>query len=155
MDPKGHIYEGTDEKPVKPEDAARLDGYLKARAEADAKDMAEEKILQKAAAVAGIVSGSSAPSSAPKMVNRCPHCMEELYEADNGYGGVRLACKTHGFDRYPIVTVPAWVEADCKRFPDLATRWLGFLLDRDFSWPADDTPEDRDRESVPKGDEEE
>jgi hypothetical protein len=37
MDPKGHIYEGTDEKPVKPEDAARLDGYLKGRAEADAK----------------------------------------------------------------------------------------------------------------------
>jgi hypothetical protein len=37
MDPRGHIYEGSKEKPVKPEDAARLDGYLKGRAEADAK----------------------------------------------------------------------------------------------------------------------
>lgn len=36
MDPKGWIYEGTEEKPVKPEDAARLDGYLKGRAESDA-----------------------------------------------------------------------------------------------------------------------
>lgn len=29
MDPRGNIYEGTEEKPVKPEDAARLDGYLR------------------------------------------------------------------------------------------------------------------------------
>jgi hypothetical protein len=35
MDPMGHIYEGTDEKPVKPEDAARLDGYVRGRAEAE------------------------------------------------------------------------------------------------------------------------
>jgi hypothetical protein len=35
MDPRGNIYEGTEENPVKPEDAARLDGYLKGRAEAD------------------------------------------------------------------------------------------------------------------------
>lgn len=42
MDPKGHIYEGTDESPVKPEDAARLDGYLKARAETDKKTQMEK-----------------------------------------------------------------------------------------------------------------
>ena len=36
MDPNGWIYEGTEEKPVKPDDAARLDGYLKGRAEGDA-----------------------------------------------------------------------------------------------------------------------
>jgi hypothetical protein len=42
MDPKGHIYEGTDENPVKPEDAARLDGYLKGRAEADKKTQMEK-----------------------------------------------------------------------------------------------------------------
>ncbi len=96
-----------------------------------------------------VVSGTSVAPMAPTMVNRCPHCMEELYEADNGYGGVRLACKTHGFDRYPIVSVPAWVETDCKRFPNIATRWLGFLLDRDFSWPADDAPES-DKETPPE-----
>jgi hypothetical protein len=98
--------------------------------------------------VSGVSQGPAA-STAPKMVNRCPHCMAELYEADNGYGGVRLACKTHGFDRYPIVSVPAWVEADCKRFPNVATRWLGFLLDRDFSWPADDASES-DKETPPR-----
>ena len=43
MDPNGHIYEGTKDNPVKPEDAARLDGYLKARAEADLKTTIEEK----------------------------------------------------------------------------------------------------------------
>lgn len=35
MDPNGHIYEGTVEKPVTLEDAARLDGFLRGRAEAD------------------------------------------------------------------------------------------------------------------------
>ena len=52
MDPKGHIYEGTDEKPVKPEDAARLDGYLRGRAEADKKvlDEATEKLERAALA---------------------------------------------------------------------------------------------------------
>ncbi len=35
MDPKGRIYQGTEEKPVKPEDAARLDGFLKAKAAGD------------------------------------------------------------------------------------------------------------------------
>lgn len=46
MDPRGNIYEGTDEKPVKPEDAARLDGYLKARAEIDFEKTAKEKIAE-------------------------------------------------------------------------------------------------------------
>lgn len=35
MDARGNIYEGTEDDPVTPEDKARLDGYLKARAEAD------------------------------------------------------------------------------------------------------------------------
>lgn len=35
MNRDGLIYEGTEEKPVKPEDAARLDGYLRGRAESD------------------------------------------------------------------------------------------------------------------------
>jgi hypothetical protein len=46
MDARGHIYQGTEEKPVTDEDAARLDGYLRARSEADA----EKKLLEKAQA---------------------------------------------------------------------------------------------------------
>lgn len=42
MNTDGHIYQGSEEKPVKPEDAARLEGYLRGRAESDAKLIAEE-----------------------------------------------------------------------------------------------------------------
>jgi hypothetical protein len=37
MDPHGHIYEMTDNTAEQREDAARLDGYLRARAEHDRK----------------------------------------------------------------------------------------------------------------------
>jgi len=46
MDRKGRIYEGTKENPVKPEDKARLDGYLRARAEVDHEKMMEEKLAE-------------------------------------------------------------------------------------------------------------
>ena len=39
MDPNGHIYESED---VSAEDRARLEGYLKGRAEADMKDKLAE-----------------------------------------------------------------------------------------------------------------
>lgn len=35
MDPRGHIYAGTDAEPVTPQDQVRLDGYLRGRAEAE------------------------------------------------------------------------------------------------------------------------
>lgn len=47
MNTDGHIYQATKDKPVEDEDVARLDGYLRARAEADAKLIAEKEIRTK------------------------------------------------------------------------------------------------------------
>jgi hypothetical protein len=45
MDPYGRIYMDDDEK-IPPEDKARLDGYLRGRAEADKRLVDEEKMAE-------------------------------------------------------------------------------------------------------------
>jgi hypothetical protein len=46
LDPRGHIYEDSPEKPVTAEDKARLDGFLKAKAQADKEELLKEKLAK-------------------------------------------------------------------------------------------------------------